>query len=175
MLIGILGRKRVGKDTSADYLIEKYDYQKIAFATPIKEACKLLFNFSEEDLINKDIIHPQWGVTPRTLIKWVGTDIFRIKIQEILPDVEDKFWAIKCINKCGTLNGNVVISDVRHQNEIDKIRDNNGIIIKIINKNAEKDPDEDHIDALEGDYTIYNESEYNQLYEKLDDIIKKII
>ena len=41
-LIGLLGRKRVGKDTVADYLINNYNFTKHAFANPIKEVLKIM-------------------------------------------------------------------------------------------------------------------------------------
>ena len=38
-IIGILGNKRVGKDTVADYLVKNYGFIKYNFADPIKEIC----------------------------------------------------------------------------------------------------------------------------------------
>jgi len=49
-LIGFLAKKRHGKDTSADYLVKKYNYKKLSFAKPIKDACKILFGFTDEQL-----------------------------------------------------------------------------------------------------------------------------
>ena len=178
LLIGFLGRKRVGKDTGADYLINTHNFDlKIAFASKLKDACKLLFNFTDEDVNDKkDIVNETWGVTPRTLLKYFGTDIFREDIQKVLPNIEDKFWAKSCIDKCLASNKDkIAISDVRFQNEIDYIHKHNGIVIKIINNNVEKDPDEDHIDFLEGDYTIYNEDDRDHLYKYLNDVICDIV
>ena len=60
MLIGLLGKKRVGKDTVAEYLIEKYNFIRYAFADPIKEIAGIMFNFSYEQLYGnqKEIIVP---------------------------------------------------------------------------------------------------------------------
>jgi dephospho-CoA kinase len=176
MLIGILGRKRVGKDTTCDYLVKNYNFTKIALATPVKQAVSLLFNFTDDDVNeNKDNINEEWGVTPRTLLKYFATDVFRKDINKVLPGIEDNFWVKTCLLKCSKIDGDVAISDVRFQNEIDKIHEKNGIIIKIINNNAPKDPDEDHIDDLRGDYTIYNESDVVNLYKTLDEIIKELL
>lgn len=35
--IGLLGAKRAGKDTIADYLVEAYGYQKLSFAEPLRQ------------------------------------------------------------------------------------------------------------------------------------------
>ena len=50
MIIGLSGKKRVGKDTVADYLVSKYGFIKYSFADPIKAVAKILFGFSENQL-----------------------------------------------------------------------------------------------------------------------------
>jgi len=41
-LIGLIGRKRAGKDTVADVLVAEYGYTKVAFADPLKRAALAL-------------------------------------------------------------------------------------------------------------------------------------
>ena len=36
VLIGILGNKRNGKDTTADFIVKNYNYNKYSFAKPLK-------------------------------------------------------------------------------------------------------------------------------------------
>ncbi len=175
-LIGILGRLRVGKDTTGDYLVNEHNYTKLAFATPLKEGCKILFNLNDYDVYEgKDVMHPYWGVTPRTLIKYIANDVFRSDINRILPNVGDKFWVNHTMNKCKELDGvNIVISDVRFQSEIDAIHNNGGIIIKVVNNNVNKMADEDHIDELLGDYYVINEGSLDELYEKIEQILNDL-
>ena len=40
VLIGLVGRKGVGKDTFADYLVKNHQFEKHAFAEPLKQICK---------------------------------------------------------------------------------------------------------------------------------------
>ena len=65
-IIGFLGKKRCGKDTSGDYLIEKYGFVKYAFADPVKQICKILFDFSEDQLYGnkKEGVDFRWYLTP---------------------------------------------------------------------------------------------------------------
>ena len=46
-IIAICGAKRSGKDVLAKYLINKYKYEKLSFAEPLKKAVKELFNFND--------------------------------------------------------------------------------------------------------------------------------
>jgi len=41
LVIGLCGRKRVGKDTVAEYLKKQFGFTQYAFADPLKEACKV--------------------------------------------------------------------------------------------------------------------------------------
>ncbi len=180
-LIGILGRKRVGKDTTADYLTDNYDFTKFAIAQPIKDSCKIAFNLSDYDVNDgKDIIHEKWNKTPREILIWYGTDMFRKEINNFIPNTKDNHWINLAINKYDNLtskneNAKVVFSDVRFQNCIDVIHNNGGIIIKIVNDNGPKDAFEDHIDNLVGDYLIVNHGTHEDLYKKIEEIITTII
>ena len=67
MIIGILGQKRNGKDTCADYLVEHYNFTKVSFADPIKQILKIMFDFNDEQLYGdkKELIHSKgnWNRT----------------------------------------------------------------------------------------------------------------
>ena len=49
-LIGLLGRKQSGKDTLGNYLVDKYNYKRYAFADPIKDILKIMFDLSDKQL-----------------------------------------------------------------------------------------------------------------------------
>lgn len=49
-LVGISGFAGSGKDTIANYLVERYSYQKTSLADPIKRACREIFGFSDDTL-----------------------------------------------------------------------------------------------------------------------------
>lgn len=178
MLIGILGRRGVGKDTVSDYLEEKYQFNKKSFATPLKEICKLLFNFTDDQLYGnlKDEIDPRWKTSPRVIMQYLGTDVFRKDINKIMPQMKDDFWVnIALTNK--SLESNVVIADVRFANEIEHIHKRGGKIIKIIRPNGSNDAHESeiNIDSINSyDFLIINDGTINELFNQVDQIMQNI-
>lgn len=184
-LIGVLGRKRSGKDTISDYMCKTYNFQKMSLAQPLKDCCKILFNFSDEQLYGdmKETIDPMWHTSPRKALQYLGTSVFRNDINKLLPGINDNFWINSVIAKYLKLcqsadnsdNVKVIISDVRFQNEIDEIHKKNGIIIKISRPSLENIDDhesEKNIDIMDGDYNIINDGSLEELYTKVDSIVK---
>jgi hypothetical protein len=181
MIIGILGRKGAGKDTIADHMIKNYKFQKLVLAQPLKDACKVLFNFNDEQLYGnlKETIDPNWGVSPRQVLQYVGTDIFRKDITRIIPDINSNFWVNLMSTKYKQMKENdpnirVVVSDVRFENEINEIHKLNGIIIKVTRpgmSNNDMHDSERLIDNLHGDYEIQNDSGIEELYNKINNIL----
>lgn len=178
VLIGILGRKHHGKDTISDYLVDKYNFTKIAIGDPLKEACRILFDFNNDQLYGdkKEEIDEYWGTSPRKVYQYIGTDIFRNDINKIM-NIDDKFWVKKLLNTYNKIDGNVVVSDVRFQNEVDIIKENNGIVIKVVRPNYKYDSNDTHIsenaiDEIKNyDYLIINDKGINELYFEIEKII----
>lgn len=184
MIIGVLGRKGSGKDTIADHIVKKYNFEKMQFAEPLKNACKVLFDFTDEQLYGslKETIDPQWGVTPRHVLQYVGTDMFRNHINGLIPNTDNNFWVNlmknKYLKKCEQdKNTKVIVSDVRFQNEIDIIHKLNGKVIKLMRpslSNNDAHESEKNIDLLDGDFTIINDGTLEELYSKVDKILDGI-
>lgn len=183
MLIGIVGKKGSGKDTSADYLINKYNFIKKSFADPLKKACKELFLLSDEQLYGteKEMPDNRWyNCSPRTMLQYVGTDLLRNQLNVIMPGLDNnifinhfKLW----YNKEKNSNTYIVIPDVRFLNEVNIIKELNGIIIKIERNNNNDDM---HISEKEMeqitsfDYIINNNSTKDDLYKKIDLLIMEL-
>ena len=91
-LIGFIGRKSSGKDTSADYLIERYNYYKVAFGDPVKNVCKQLFLLSNEQLTDhtlKETIDNRWGISPRVMFQRIGTEFGQDYIFRLFPELKN--------------------------------------------------------------------------------------
>jgi len=135
-MIGIIGKKYSGKDTVADIICKLHpDYIKLAFADTLKDTCMSLFGFTHDQVYNdKETIDSNWNITPREVLQFVGTELVRNNMNKLLPDIGDNFW-IKTIDvkaKLAIQNGKkIIISDVRFENEVNYIKQNGGIIIKV--------------------------------------------
>ena len=89
-LICLLGKKRTGKDSCGDYLISKYNFTRYAFADPIKEILKILFDFSNEQLNDdKEKIDERWNVSPREVLQKFGTEMCRNNLDKYLPKIKE--------------------------------------------------------------------------------------
>ena len=118
MIVGIFGKKGHGKDTIADYLVQKYKFHKLTYAEPIKKICKDIFSFSHEQLTNhtlKETVDPRWKKSPREIMQLIGTDLFR-------KTFSDDIWVDILREKAKVLlsqGENIVVSDIRHSNELE--------------------------------------------------------
>jgi len=183
MIIGISGIKRSGKDTCADYLVDKYKFVKLSFAKPIKDACKILFGFSDDQLYGdtKEDIDNRWGASPRKVLQYVGTDLFRKQIGNIIPNIGEDFWVRSLQYQCENYlknNINITIADVRFQNEIDMIHSTGGYVIQLNRPSLSLDDlheSETDIYKLKNiDFNMTNDSSIEKLYEKIDNVFKSI-
>lgn len=150
MIIGLIGQKRVGKDTVASIIKNidinidaNYNFKCMALADPIKDIARIMFNFTEEQLYDdaKDIIDSKWGIKPRDFFEQFGTNIMQFDIYKYLPNLESQvekrlFWVKSLLAKIqNDKDKNVIITDVRglHEiNEINKFTDGKAIFICIV-------------------------------------------
>lgn len=126
-LIGVIGFKRSGKDTTADYLCNNHNFVKYGFADPLKRACVEFFGLTEDQVYgeSKDVIDPVWGCTPRDLLKVMGTEIGQYEIANHIPSFKNVgrlIW-VKRFEQWYNLNRdkNVVLCDVRFEHQSDMI------------------------------------------------------
>lgn len=144
MIIGICGFQSSGKDTIANFLIEKYGFQKLSFAGALKEIVSVMFGWprdkleglTPEDRIWRNNVDPWWSeilempqLTPRYVLQQFGTDLFR---NHFHPDIWIKIVENKLKQLTNTnTNLNIVITDCRFENEINLITKYGGKIIKV--------------------------------------------
>jgi hypothetical protein len=181
VLIGLLGKKRSGKDTVADHLVLNKDFIKKSFADPLKDVIKILFGFNEEQLYGhlKEAIDDNWNVTPRETMQFIGTDIVRNQFHKLIPDIGNDFW-LKHFELWYQNNKhqNIVIADVRFQNEVDLILSLGGTIIKLERNDSNLHLNiDDHISEIEIDNIvnhstiINNNGTINDLYNKINNLL----
>lgn len=175
-LIGLVGRKSVGKDTAA-MVLEQQGYQIAKFAGGLKAmiAGYLAYIGVPEDAIKaivedyrvKEMPNAYFGMkTPRYVMQTLGTEWGR---DLIAPDL----WVQSCLWRCANL-GKAVITDVRFPNEVAAVKNHNGVIIRIV-RNASRVDDhasENFIDSLAVDHEISNNGTITELHEKLLLLVK---
>lgn len=130
-IIGICGLKRSGKDTLANIISETYNYEHVKISKKLKETCKILFNFTDEQMETdiKEEIDPRLGVSPRRCMQYFGTELMQYQIQDLL-NIGKKFWINSLLNEIdGNNTKNYVISDLRFLHEYEEIKKRNGIVI----------------------------------------------
>tara|TARA_Y100000389_G_C17422238_1_gene497412 strand:- start:666 stop:1211 length:546 start_codon:yes stop_codon:yes gene_type:complete len=142
-VIALCGRMRSGKDTLADYLVDNYNFEKVKFASHLKDIVKLAFDLTDEDVetSKKDMIHEGLQVKPRKLMDFIGTQVFQYDVQNVLPNLQPRcFWTNSLINKIKDKE-RVVISDLRFVHEYERLNENyeNVLIIKIERKKNDID------------------------------------
>jgi hypothetical protein len=198
-LIGIRGYAGAGKDTVADYIISKQDNTwKASFAEPLKNSCAAAFGIPLDDFFNQDkkeILNEFWGVTPRQIAQFVGSEVYRDLIAvALLKMAQGDFWLKRMF---GYLNNNikhefadgtfsedfyshdtVVIPDVRFQNEYDFIINNGGLMIHLTRPGADGNIGiQSHISEAgiktlsTSEYSIHNSSTLEHLHEAVDKLL----
>ena len=171
-VIGLVARSRCGKDTVADYIIDTYGNTqtiiKRRLAGPIKKAVEVLYGFTTEHLETdlKDIKNEKYNCSPRdamvaitrTIMELSGTDFFTNQLYNSRTPSEV-----------------TIIPDVRYSHDIERIHNNDGIVIKIerhINTLVHY-KNENSIENMEADYTIVNNGTLEELYEQVDSILNQ--
>lgn len=186
-IIMLSGAKRCGKDTVAQYLETKYGYHHIKITSKLKDCLKLLFDLNDIDLEeNKEEMNERWQTTPRKMMQFIGTEMFQYQIQELIPDIEKKFWIKSLFNENlinNLINNNhyrVVISDLRFIHEFEQIKETNisSYHIRITNDRLIYEEDmhisEKELYEIPHDYEMINDSNLTDLYKSIDNLLKEL-
>lgn len=191
-LIGISGKAQSGKDTVFQYLKENYvDVYQEPFAHSLKRCAAEAFgipldHFYDPDL--KETPAPYWGISPRKIAQFLGTEMFRETVGRLIPGIENNFWIRRLESKLtGQTNSDtdgeyipgdvVVITDVRFQNEYDWIIKNGGWMLFLERESATREVGiENHSSesgipnlwAPDRNWRIHNDHTLEVLHENVD-------
>lgn len=137
-LIGMLGFIGSGKGTVSDYLVDQKEFKKDSFASSLKDACSVMFDWPR-DLVEGDTdesrawreIPDEWwseqlGIpdfSPRLALQLVGTDTLRNHFHQDI-------WFLTVKNRIQKNPGqDTVIADVRFPNEIKMVNELGGKLV----------------------------------------------
>ena len=185
MLIGICGKARSGKDTVTDILTAEYYYNQYFFAKPLKDACKVIFDLTHEQLYGdeKEVVDHRWGISPRQMLQVFGTDIMQYMFGEVLPQFKDKiyrsFWVEKFKHWYQANNHkDIVVSDVRFEHELKAIKEFDGIIFKVDASkrlvSTDEHASENELNDVEWDFCIDNNGTLEELHKQVHSIMREI-
>lgn len=130
------GKPHSGKDWCANILIEEFGYQKVAFATPVKEAAADLFDWGDPEA-NKD----EWVANAADGTHLTKRDIWRKLAEEFVKPLMGPYHFAKLAAKkivYMTAEQHVVITDLRFPAEADIFYTvPNTVFIQVVRDDAE--------------------------------------
>lgn len=196
MLIGITGLARHGKDSAANRLVERLGFTKLGFADAVREMAVAINPFVHTGQ-NR---HFTDGDTPfarySDVLSAVGyetaksySDVRRL-LQRIGTEggrgvLGADVWVGAMMRKLGSLTSglpiheNIVISDVRFENEADLIRGFGGFVLRVVRPNFDNGlpplhASESGVSTLAVDYEI-EAGGFEELLEKVDGIYARMV
>lgn len=168
--IGLIGKGGTGKDLVADYLVNDFNFSKLTFSDGLYEICRNYFGMEKK---NRKLLQDV-GVAMRS----VDVDVF---VKKTLRDVDILKY--------------VVVTDVRHPNEYQALKDKGFKMVKVecpieerirrIEKRdnlkiddheydrLENSPIEKYMDSFEVDYVLDNSSSIEDVYERIHEMLKE--
>ena len=166
-IIGIAGKARSGKDTTARFIIAERGGYQYAFADPIRQMARIVGVDMREQYWQdrKEEVIPALGVSPRCIMQTLGS---------WGRDTNPQFWINLAVQRLWAMGPGMVISDVRYENEADWIRRQGGRIIHLYRDEApevEAHHSENGIAVQEGDGIIYNNGSLEDLQLAVKDIL----
>lgn len=168
-IVAFAGPAGSGKDTAGEYLIQKYGFKKLSFATPLKTMLASIGLPCPATADEKEAIIPWLGVSWRHLGQTLGTEWGR---ECVNPD----FWVLVAEQHMRAEGGRFVITDTRFENEAALVRRMNGVVAVLDGRAHEMDGktkghvSEVGIDFNEHDITIDNGGSLKELYDQLDQL-----
>ena len=171
-LIGLTGKARSGKDTVGNYLAKK-EFTTYAMASPIKEACRVIFDWNDRHLHGdlKEVIDEMYEVTPREAMQKLGTEFGRDMINT-------RLWELRATKEIQT-TPNLVVTDIRFDNEAELIIKNGGFVMNIERemrneiKGIGGHQSETGVSQKLITHNVNNNGSLKELYQRIDEILNQ--
>jgi hypothetical protein len=185
MILGLKGLKGSGKDTVAAYLIKQHNFERRAFADPLKKSVAALLKVPYHEI-------DKWKNDQFVLVEVLaGVDVpevySRMSFREFLQrygteshrDIFGKnFWLDYTLPVEGFYSGRkIVVTDCRFENEARRINRVGGFVVQV-HRPGLKDKDQHSSESLwpSGmvDYQLENDNSIDQLYERIETMLAQL-
>lgn len=179
VVVGLIGRKRAGKDTLAARLVQEHGFTRVAFADPLKA---ILWDMNP--VVRGDMARLQWVVQREGWEAAKGLTEVRRLLQTLGVSVRDRIgpatWVSTAMTQVLTAGGPVVITDVRFPNEAAQITAAGGVLVRIVRDGLPQDAAAQHISETALDnwavrVTIENNGTVGGLYASADVLARSVI
>ncbi|MEV1109972.1 hypothetical protein AB0I95_15155 [Micromonospora sp. NPDC049751] len=172
-LVGLIGRKQVGKDTVAARLVERHGYVRYAFADNVRKvalAIDPLIDIGFEYVPLSAVVEEDGWEMGKQLYPDVRQVLQRIGT-EAIREIDPYFWIRAVMDVVEADVRPVVITDVRFHNEAEAIRRAGGLLVRVIRPGG--DTTDPHISETElidraTDYEIHNDAGLDYLTSQTD-------
>lgn len=193
VVIGVVGKKRAGKDTFAARLVER-GFTRVAFADPLKETMADLDPWVRIEADEAGLLYGPGTVLAHNgpefvrltaILKAVGWDVakqFR-EVRRLLQahgvaireHVDPDVWIYVAKDRIDAIPGPVVITDVRFRNEADAVEEWGGNTVRVLRPGLESTDahvSETELDDYVSHFDIVNDGTVSDLRAKADDLLR---
>jgi hypothetical protein len=190
VLIGIHGKPRAGKDTLANFLVDKYNLLRYGPSMPVKAATAAMFNVPLEYLSDdnmKEQIDSFWKMSYREMMQKIGKECSRdIFGEDFWLRHVDKVWArvkddlLTDVHRRQISYNGMILADVRYANEITWVKQRGGLVIFVTREDRKYVANAQHV-AEQGlpldlaDVVIPNNDTIVELHERASLVIEPLI
>jgi hypothetical protein len=123
-IIAFCGCAGSGKSVAAAHMVERHNFEEMAFATPVKSIAAII-GFPYKHLYGtqqqKLIIHPMWQISGRQFMQVFATQIMRNELPKHIPTMSHIWVNLMKYNLTQTRR-NVAISDLRFLDEANMLK-----------------------------------------------------
>jgi hypothetical protein len=183
-IIAICGARRSGKDYIAN-IFSRNEYKHVKFSAKLKDMCRVLFDFTPDQLEtdSKEAIDPRWGVSPRQMMQFLGTEVMQYALPQTFPqmDLGREFWVRSTLASMEA-HKKYVISDLRFLHEERILRTYPDVcIIKVQRQRSDAEilthidshPSEQEFYSIREDITINNNGTLEDLEKYVVSLMQK--
>lgn len=139
-IIGLVGKKRAGKDTAAKFLVEDHGFVRYAFADPLKAAAlatdPIISSAPAEIRLSQLVALKGWERAKELPEARQYLQRFGVAMREhVDPDV----WLNATMRHVMVESRPVVITDVRFPNEASAVSAAGGLLVRVLRSSAPND------------------------------------